>query len=65
MLTPRLRYQNVRADVPDILQKSLRDEEVVGLNWPRGRFVRQRRGIGSLLSVLDSSTPFRPAVAEL
>jgi hypothetical protein len=40
MLTPRLRYQNVRADVPDILQKSLRDGEVAGLNWPRGRFVR-------------------------
>ena len=46
MITPRLRYQTVRADVPDILQKSLRDEKVVELNWPRGRFVRQRRGRG-------------------
>ena len=43
-LTPCLRYRNVRADVLDILQKSLRDGEVVGLSWPRGRFVRQRRG---------------------
>ena len=39
-LTLCLRYQNVRADVLDILQKSLRDGEVVGLNWPRSRFVR-------------------------
>ena len=44
-LTLCLRYQNVRADVLDILQKSLRDGEVVGLNGPRSRFVRQ--GFGS------------------
>ena len=40
-LTLCLRYQNVRADVLDILQKSLRDGEVVRLNCPRSRFVRQ------------------------
>ena len=44
MLVPRLRYRNVRAGVPDILQQSLRDGEVVSPNWPRGRFVRLGRG---------------------
>ena len=44
MLRRSLRYRNVRADVLDILQKSLRDGEVVGPSWPRGRFVRQRCG---------------------
>ena len=41
---PRLRYRNVRAGVPDILQQSLRDGEVVSPNWPRGRFARLGRG---------------------
>ena len=45
-------------DVLDILQKSLRDGEVVGLSWPRGRFVRPRCGRESSVC-LDSSTPFR------
>ena len=54
MLTRSLRYRNVRADVLDILQKSLRDGAVVGPSWPRGRYVRPR-------CVLDSSTPFRLA----
>ena len=48
----------MRADVLDILQKSLRDGQVVGLSLSRGRCVRQRRG-RSLLSIFDSSTPFR------
>jgi hypothetical protein len=51
MLRPRMRYQNVRADVLDILQKDSRDCEVVGPNRPRGRFgtqesTRGRRSLG-------------------
>ena len=60
MLTRSMRYRNVRADVLDILQKSLRAAagEVVGLSWPRGRFLRQRCGRESSVC-LDSLTPFR------
>ena len=46
------------ADVLDILQKSLHDGEVVGPSWPRGR-LRGPGLVGSQLSILDSSTPFR------
>ena len=45
-LTPRMRYRNVRGNVPDILQKDSRDGEVVGPNRPRGRFGLQKRGRG-------------------
>ena len=48
----------MRADVLDILQKSLRDGEVVGPRWSRGR-LRGPGLVGSQLSILDSSTPFR------
>ena len=41
MLRPQMKYQNVRADVLDILQKDSRDGEVVGPNRPRGRFGAQ------------------------
>ena len=60
MLMRSLRYRNVRADVLDILQKSLRDGEVVGLSWPRGRFVRPRCGRESpvCLRLFDSFSTF-------
>ena len=56
MLTPRLRYRNVRADVLDILQKISGDGEVVGWNGPRGRFGPQKCGRGRRSNV----TFFRP-----
>ena len=46
MLTPRMMYRNVRADVLDILQKDSRDGKVVGPNRPRGRFGAQESTIG-------------------
>ena len=46
MRTPRMRYRNVRADVPDILQKDSHYGKVVGPSRPRGRFVPQKCGRG-------------------
>ena len=45
-------------DALDILQKSLRDGEVVGLSYPCGHFLRPRCGRESPVC-LDSSTPSR------
>jgi len=53
-----MRYRNVRADAPDILQKDSRDGEVVSPNWPRGRFGLQRRGRGKR-SLWPFATSFR------
>ena len=61
MLIPRVRCRNVRADVPDILQQSLRNGEVVG-RWAQTGHVAVLCGwgvVGSDLSILDSSTLFR------
>ena len=45
----RLRYRNVRADVPHVLQKDSGDGEVVGQSWPHGRLgsLSCARGRGS------------------
>ena len=64
MLTPRMMYRNVRADVLAILQKDSRDGKVVGPNRPRGRFGAQESTIGEGEGPLDVPRPLFDLLAS-